>query len=88
VMAKRSDRGLAKLLRSLGMVQTKPAAEMSTNLANDHQGQRREASCLHQQAGYKTASQPPRLIFQKLTCHTGGVHIRSAGLRGSESAIV
>ena len=56
-MVKRSDRGLAKLLRSLGQAPLEPVGEMSSNLANDHQGQRRDVSCLHQQAGYKTASQ-------------------------------
>jgi len=51
---------LGKLLRSLGQKKSKPVAEMSSNLANDHQGQQREISCLHQQAGYKTAVNPPR----------------------------
>ena len=39
MMAKRSDRGSVKLLRSLGKPCAKPVAEMSSDLANHHQGQ-------------------------------------------------
>jgi len=39
VMAKRLDRGSVKLLRSLGKPRAKPDGEMSSDLANHHQGQ-------------------------------------------------
>ena len=78
MMVKRLDRELEKLLRSWGRAYAKPDGEMSSNFANDHQGQRRDLSCMHQQAGYKTAVNPHRQKLQDFTCHTGGVHIRSA----------
>jgi hypothetical protein len=39
VMAKRLDRGSVKLLCSLGKPRAKPDGEMSSDLANHHQGQ-------------------------------------------------
>lgn len=63
-MAKRSDRGLAKLAQNWDRPQGKSESEMSTNLANDHQGPQRTPSELHQQAGYKTAMNPPSQTFK------------------------
>ena len=74
---KRSDRESVKLLRSLGQAYAQPDEEMSSDFANDHQGQRRDVSCLQRKAGYKTAVNPPNQKLQNFTCHTGGVHIRS-----------
>jgi hypothetical protein len=58
VMAKRSDRGSAKPVRCSGKPRAKPATEMSSDLANDHQGQQRAQAGLHPQAGYETAVDP------------------------------
>ena len=65
-MAKRLDRGSVKLLRSSGKPCAKPDAEMSSDLANDHQGQQRALPGLHQKAGYKTAVNPQSQHFNSL----------------------
>lgn len=61
-MAKRSDRGPEKLRQTRDV---KSVSEMSTGLANDHQGQQRTMSGLQSKAGYKTAMNPPSQNFRK-----------------------
>src|SRR3990167_8688319 len=57
----------------------KSIREMSSDFANDHQGQRRAMSVQQTQAGYKTAVDAVQPKTSKTPCHRGGVHISIAG---------
>jgi hypothetical protein len=60
-MAKRSDRGPEKLRQTRDL---QSVSEMSTGLANDHQGQQRTTFRTAIKAGYKTAMNPPSQSFK------------------------
>ena len=85
-MAKRSRPWVGKAVALRGWLRAKPDAEMSPDFATDHQGQQAQprASCPKARGCTQRPDIRPQLIRHvgacNLSCHKGGVHIRSAGL--------
>ena len=65
-MAKRSDRGLGKAECLLGELRAKSLPEMSTDPANDHQGQQRACPDCNSRPDIRPQSYPPSQNFKNL----------------------